>query len=328
MPFILANILQPLIDAGEFVMLFFHDDVGLDWGFSIVALTVTVRLLILPLTLKQFSSMREMQKIQPHVKELQAKYKDDRQRMNQEMMKLYQEHGVNPLGSCLPLVLQLPVFFSLFYMLQKDLREDICGTTAQVCGKVAENAADPTGIAEQFFFIPDLTAKATGSVLIVLMVLYIGSQLISSLMMTVTADKMQRRLMLALPFLFVVFILSFPAGLILYWITTNTWTIGQQYFVRKKFGPAPSAMTAVEAAVEGGLAGDGTPAGGGLGKASTSSNGKDDGSDSSAGGFGGLLDRVRSGGGGTTATAPPPQKTTTPPPPPRKKKRKRSGRRK
>src|SRR5205085_2204480 len=164
MPIVFANILQPLVNVGEAIMVFFHDTVGLGWGLAIIALTIVVRLAILPLTIKQFSSMREMQRIQPQMKALQAKYKDDRQRMNQELMKLYQEHGVNPLGSCLPLVLQLPVFLSLFYMLRHDLRQDICGQTAKVCGDV------PGSTDQGFLFIHDLTAPATGSTLIILMV--------------------------------------------------------------------------------------------------------------------------------------------------------------
>jgi YidC/Oxa1 family membrane protein insertase len=331
MPIIFANILQPLIDAGEGVMVFFHDTIGFGWGLSIIALTISVRLLILPLTLKQFSSMREMQRIQPEMKALQAKYKEDRQRLNQEMMKLYQEHGVNPLGSCLPLVLQLPVFFSLFYMLRHDLRHDICGQTAKVCGEIAGSHD------QSFLFVKDLTDNATGGALVTLMVLYIGSQLVSSLLMTVTADKTQRYLMLGLPFIFSYVILSFPAGLIVYWITTNTWTIGQQYLVRRRFGPAPSPVAAAEAAAEHALGLDhddkddgakGTKAPkGAAGAKPSSSNGGKSGDAPAQGGLGGLLDRVRSGGQGSTATAPPPQRTTSPPPPPRKKKRKRSGKR-
>src|SRR5690606_19290606 len=108
------------------VLVFFHDDVGLSWGFSIVALTVAIRAVLLPLTLKQVKSMRGLQVIAPEMKKLQEKYKDDRQRLNQEMMKLYQEHKVNPFSSCLPLLAQLPVFIALFYMLQSDLRHEIC----------------------------------------------------------------------------------------------------------------------------------------------------------------------------------------------------------
>jgi YidC/Oxa1 family membrane protein insertase len=234
MTLVLANVLQPLIDITESILKFWHDSVGLSWGASIIGLTVVIRTAILPLTFKQVRSMQELQRLQPEMKRLQARYKEDRQRLNQEMMKLYQEHKVNPLGSCLPIVLQLPFFISLFYMLRKDLRFDICGQVAVPCGEYKGG-----GYGEDFLFIPDLTDKATGAVLVTLIVLYVGTQLISGLVSTVTADPTQRRMMLALPFVFVVFIINFTAGLILYWITTNTWTIGQQFLVRKLFPKPP-----------------------------------------------------------------------------------------
>ena len=242
---VFANVLQPLIDVFAAVLLFFHDSVGAGWGLSIILLTITVRAVLLPLTFKQFRSMAAMQRLAPEMKALQAKYKDDRQRLNQEMMKFYQENKVNPFASCLPLVAQMPVFISLFYMLRKDLKEDICNAGAAIanpgspffgkdianvtCDKIRDGSAG-------FGFIPDLTAAATGGILAVLIVLYVGSQLLSSAMMSTTVDKNQRRIMLALPFVFVFFILNFPAGLILYWITTNFWTVGQQYFVRRSVG--------------------------------------------------------------------------------------------
>ena len=121
-----ANIFQPLIDVFETVLKFFHNNVGVSWGFSIVLLTVCVRAVLIPLTVKQFGSMARMQQLQPEMKAIQAKYKEDKQRQQQEMMKFYKENNVNPLGSCLPLVAQLPVFISLFYMLRQSLRVDIC----------------------------------------------------------------------------------------------------------------------------------------------------------------------------------------------------------
>src|SRR5450755_2966035 len=121
-----ANIFQPLIDVFESIMKFFHNNVGVGWGVSIILLTILIRALLLPLTLKQFKSMQALQRLQPELKALQAKYKDDKQRQQQELMKFYRENNVNPLGSCLPLAAQLPVFISLFYMLRKSLRGDIC----------------------------------------------------------------------------------------------------------------------------------------------------------------------------------------------------------
>ena len=215
----------------------------MSWGWAIVALTVVVRAALLPLTLKQFKSMQNMVKFQPEIKRLQERYKGDRERLNQEMMKFYRENKVNPFASCLPLVAQLPVFLALFYMLQDDLRLDICpevnppGTEdPQPCG--------PGGAAE-FLFIPDLTDKATGGVLVTLIILYVGSQLLSTVLMSTATDRTQRIIFLALPFVFVIFIINFPAGLLVYWITTNFWTIVQQTIVRKRLGPMrPPSPTA------------------------------------------------------------------------------------
>src|SRR5260370_17008891 len=123
--FISANIIQPLIDAVDAILVFFHDSVGLSWGLSIIALTIVVRAALIPLTLKQFKSMQRLQQLQPQIKAIQAKYKDDKQRQNQEMMKFYQENKVNPLGSCLPLVFQLPAFLALFSILRPDLKPPI-----------------------------------------------------------------------------------------------------------------------------------------------------------------------------------------------------------
>jgi YidC/Oxa1 family membrane protein insertase len=251
----IANIVQPLIDVFDSVLVFFHDKVGLGWGMSIIALTVCVRAVLIPLTLKQFRSMQSLQKLAPEIKELQAKYKDDKQRLNQEMMKFYQENKVNPFGSCLPLVAQLPVFLSLFYMLRKDLKHDIC---PQIVTYAAEHGKSVASIgcdqvdpgSAQFLFINDLTARATGATLVVLLVLYVGSQLLSSVLMSVTADRNQRFIMIALPFVFVPFIQGFPAGLIVYWITTNFWTVGQQYIIRRTAGlpvrgaPIPTGASA------------------------------------------------------------------------------------
>src|SRR5919107_2325268 len=235
----LANILQPLIDVFESVLLFFHDTVGFGWGFSIIALTVVVRAALVPLTLKQIRSMQAMQRLAPEIKALQEKYKGDKQRLQQETMKFYQERKVNPFASCLPLALQMPVFISLFYMLRKDLRHDICPgiNPPQVANPKPCGASD----ASQFFFIHDITAPAHGGVLITLIVLYVGSQLFSSIFMSTTADRNQRLIMMGLPFFFVPFVIRFPAGLLVYWITTNLWTVGQGLVIRR-FSPHPAPV--------------------------------------------------------------------------------------
>jgi YidC/Oxa1 family membrane protein insertase len=254
MTFVLANIFQPVIDVFDSVMQFFHNSVGLSWGTSIIALTVVVRTLLLPLTIRQFKSMQKLQKFAPQMKELQERYKDDKQRLNEEMMKFYRENKVNPFGSCLPLVAQMPVFISLFYMLRKDLKIDICGPLERIEAYGALHGTDLANTycnnvqpgSAKWFFIPDLTAPATGAVLVTLIVLYVGSQLLSSVLMSVATDRNQRILFIAMPFFFVIFVFRFPAGLLLYWITTNLWTVGQQLLVRRAAGePTPWAARAI-----------------------------------------------------------------------------------
>ena len=230
-----ANILQPLIDVANGVLQFFHDEAGLSWGMSIIALTVMTRALLIPLTYKSLKGMRALQALQPQMKEIQAKYKNDRQRMQQEMMRFYQENKINPLASCMPMLAQIPVFITLFYALRNELPEDI-GCDPGKCGDLAS-----------FLFIPDLTAKATGGVLIALIVLYAGTQLISGLVMAVTADKNQRMLMLIFPIVLIPVVINFPAGLLVYWITTNVWTIGQQATIQRLV-PAPVHATPEEKA--------------------------------------------------------------------------------
>src|SRR5919201_5833181 len=126
-----ATFLQPLIDVNDAILKFWHNDVGLSWGASIIGLTVVVRLAIFPLTYRQVRSMQGLQRLQPEIQKLQERYTDDKQRLNQEMMRFYQEHKVNPLGSCLPLAAQMPVFIALFYMLRTDLKHDICPGISQ-----------------------------------------------------------------------------------------------------------------------------------------------------------------------------------------------------
>src|SRR3954447_1259593 len=116
----IANVLQPLIDVCQSILEFWHDLVGGSWGWAIILLTFTVRLAILPLTFKGVKSMQRLQTLQPEIKKIQERYKGDKQRMNQEVMAFYQREKVNPLGSCLPLALQIPFFITLFALLRSD----------------------------------------------------------------------------------------------------------------------------------------------------------------------------------------------------------------
>ena len=149
---ILANIIQeafsPLISLFEAVLVFIHDHAGISWGLAIVGLTVVVRAVMMPLTFSQFRSMRKMQLLAPDLKALKERYKDDKQRQNEEMMKLYRENKVNPFASCLPLALQLPVFISLFYMLRTDLKKHICGPALKAHGIVTTKAIEKATCSE------------------------------------------------------------------------------------------------------------------------------------------------------------------------------------
>ena len=330
-----ANIFQPLIDVFQSVLVFFHNSLGLQWGWAIVLLTMCVRAVLLPLTIKQFGSMQKMQRLGPEMKALQAKYKDDKERQQQEMMKFYRENGVNPLGSCLPLVAQLPVFISLYYMLRTSLRVDICPAIqrAHNHGVLSTAHTVPCGVhgpfaPASFLFIPDLTDKASGLVLIVLILLYVGTQLGSSLMMTsATMDPTQRKLMLAMPLLFVLFVIRFPAGVMVYWITTNTWTMAQQYIIKRRIGPVTAATVGGAATSTSVVPTSGkSPPSKDDGASESSSNGSGSGG-SGSGGLSGLLrGRPKNDDGKEKAAVAAAARSGPPPRPPRKKK-KRSGRR-
>jgi YidC/Oxa1 family membrane protein insertase len=238
-------------------------------------------------------------------------------------------------------VAQLPVFISLFYMLRTSLRVDICPDVqrAHNHGILSTAHTVPCGAnhGAGFLFIPDLTDKATGAVLIVLIVLYVGTQLASSLMMSSpTMDPTQRKIMLFMPLFFVLFVINFPAGVLVYWITTNAWTMGQQYVIRRRIGPAHAAATPAAATAAGGSTSvlPTSSGGGGPGQtkepkkptAAPATDGNGSGSGSGAlGTLSGLLrGRTKAAEGEKTAVA---TKPAGPPPRPPRKKKKRSGRR-
>ena len=202
------------------------------WGLAIIGLTIIVRLILFPLTWKQFSSAQAMQAVQPKLKELQKKYKGDRAKLQAETMKLYQEHRVNPFASCLPIVLQLPVFVSLYYAIRGTPYLSMVTTTAlQRAGFLWIQP----GVGPPNHFIhglgnPDPTY--------ILLVLYVVTQLISTeLMLSQQTDKSQKMIMRAMPIFFVFILFRFPAGLFVYWVTTNIWTIGQQLIIKKVMKP-------------------------------------------------------------------------------------------
>ncbi len=318
--FVFANVIEeafsPLISVFEAILVFIHNDVvGGSWGLAIVGLTVVIRAVLLPLTIKQFRSMSELQRLAPQLKALQEKYKEDKQRQQQEIMNFYREHKVNPFASCLPLLLQLPVFISLFYMLRTDLKKHICGSSlvshynalhgthfakvaslpAKYIEKTSCQAVAPHS--GKFLFLADITNKSTGVALVALILLYVGSQLASTLLVSASADPNQKRMMLIIPIFFVIILYKYPAGLLVYWITTNLWTIGQGWFVRRNLGTPPGA-----AAQSAGQAG---------GKARPEP----------------AMAAAGTAGGGTAAAGTGAGAQRSAPPPSARKKKKRSGRR-
>ena len=229
---ILAGVLSPIEDVLTVLLEWLHATGGLSWAWSIIALTLVVRVLIVPLTVKQIRSMQHLQAHAPQLKALQQKYKNDKQRMNEEVMKFYRENKINPAASCLPILFQIPIFIALFFVLRDFEAEVFPEYVAQ-----GETHADLGWLG----IVPDITASITahwsGWLLIVV---YVASQVASTFAMSTTMDKRQRWIFLALPFVFVYFIVAppvgvsfFPMGLMLYWVTTNLWTVGQGIVTRR-----------------------------------------------------------------------------------------------
>ena len=228
---IVASLLTPLEDLLRHILNALHS-LGLPWAWSIVGLTIIVRMLLVPLTVKQIHSMQNMQAHAPQMKEIQKKYKGDRQKLNEELMKFYKENNINPASSCLPLLAQFPVFIGLYYTLRHFAHEP---------------ASQHPGSLSWLHFVPSIAAHATTHWSgYVLLAVYVGSQHASTYFMAGTMQQSQRMLMYVLPFVFIFVIARFPVGLVLYWMTTNLWTVGQGLITRRlmpKVGPpfGPSA---------------------------------------------------------------------------------------
>jgi YidC/Oxa1 family membrane protein insertase len=222
----LANIFQPFVNVAESIIKFFQEQVGLSWGLAIVALTITVRALVLPLSIRGIKSMRHMQLVAPELKEVQEKYKDDRERQQREMMELYKRHGVNPLASCFPFLLQIPFFIAVYSLLRgSSFHDDVVNS----------------GASQSFLFINSIIEKPDGAekwILIILFITTTAATFIYTTATTQTTTGPTRYLFLALPLLFAPVIASQPAGLGLYWVTTNFWSLGQQVVVQRLI-PAP-----------------------------------------------------------------------------------------
>jgi len=218
-------IIGQLETVARHVLDWFHGTLHLPWAWAIVATTIVVRMLLVPLTVKQIHSMQSLQRHAPQMKEIQKKYKGDKAKQNEELMKFYRENNINPAASCLPMLFQLPVFIALYYSLKTFSREP---------------AAKHPGSLSFLHFIPSIAAHTTthwGGY--VLLVVYVASQMMSTLYMSATADKTQRILFMFMPLVFVFVIARFPAGLVLYWVTTNLWTVGQGLITRRLMPKTP-----------------------------------------------------------------------------------------
>jgi YidC/Oxa1 family membrane protein insertase len=244
---VIFGILTPLENILKSILDFFHTSVGLPWAWSIIALTILVRILLVPLTVRQIHSMQALQAHGPEMKAIQQKYKGDRTKLNEELMKFYRENHINPASSCLPMLAQFPVFIALYFTL-KHYSEHITGSWLYIVPNIADKG----------------TAHWSGYVLLAV---YAGSQIASTYFMSATMDKTQRNIMMVLPLVFITVVSHFPTGLILYWMTTNLWTVGQGLVTRRlvprtpapKLGPGPSgpkksSRTPPKAAAENGAA--------------------------------------------------------------------------
>jgi YidC/Oxa1 family membrane protein insertase len=220
-----VNPLTPIENVLTHVLEWLHGTVGLPWAWAVVALTLMVRMLLVPLTVRQIHSMQRMQAHLPEMKAIQAKYKGDRARMNQELMAFYKENKINPAASCLPIVAQIPIFFALYFVLKDFEREIFPNYPGSDLGWLG--------------IVPDITAPANSHWSgYLLLAIYAISQTASTLLMSSTMDRTQRMLLLILPLAFLFVVLNFPAGLVLYWVTTNLWTVGQGLITRR-LAPKP-----------------------------------------------------------------------------------------
>ncbi len=238
----------------ELLSLFLDPEGGLSWALSIVGLTLVIRILLIPLFVKQIKSQRNMQLIQPKVKELQKKYGHDRQKLGEETMKLYKDAGTNPFASCLPLLLQMPIFFALFRILDQAAKNN--------SGRGFLTDARATDFADSLIFgtIPikesfwqarvwgpdgDVTVMIVAVILVIAMTATTFTTQRQLMSKNMPADAMsgpyaqqQKILLYILPLVFGISGVAFPIGVLLYWTTSNLWTMGQQFYVIRN-NPAP-----------------------------------------------------------------------------------------
>jgi YidC/Oxa1 family membrane protein insertase len=216
---ILGGILTPLENVMTHVLVWLHLTIGLPWAWSIVALTVIVRILLVPVAVRQIHSMQSLQAHAPEMKAIQQRWKHDRQRQQEELMKFYRENKINPYASCLPMVFQIPIFIALYYTL-RHFRTNI-------------QVHDP-GASINWLHLVDINQHVAVGWGPLLLVIYVVSQLTSSYFMSSQMQSNAQRVMImVLPVVFVPIWLHFPAGLMIYWVTTNLWTTGQGLVTRR-----------------------------------------------------------------------------------------------
>lgn len=216
------NIFSPIVNILGAILLYFHQNLGLEWWLAIVLLTIVIRTLLFPLTVRQVRSMRAMQELRPEMEKIRAKYKDNRQKQQEEQMKLFQENKVNPLGGCLPLLLQMPIIIGIFYVIRKF--------GGGVAGAEAEYPSFTSG---GILWFQNLSAHDP---LYILPILSAVTMLASMEITNKAMEPQQRWLMRLMPIGITVFLWSFPAGLFVYWITSNVITFVQNYLIYN-YGP-------------------------------------------------------------------------------------------
>ena len=258
-------ILDPLYNIVSGIIVFIHKllspvfgfNSGVTWSLSIMGLVVLIRIVLIPLFVKQIKSQRALTALQPQMKEIQKKYKDDRQKQSEEMMKLYKEHKTNPLASCFPILAQAPIFFALFTVLNGIAAKTPEGVSAPIArgflkGEYLDSAAQATffgaKISQSFLGSPETNVKIVTVLLIIFMsatTFTTQRQLMVKGMPKMDASNnmmlQQQKIMLYLfPIIFAVSGVNFPVGVLIYWSTTNLWTWGQQYYVIKR-NPTPGS---------------------------------------------------------------------------------------
>jgi len=253
------NIWQAFIGVIATALTTFADLIGgfgipYSWGWAIILFTLVIKLLTMPLTLQQLRASKAMQALQPEIQKLQKKHKGDREKMSQAQMELYKEAGVNPLGGCLPMLVQLPIWFALyralFQLAEQGLLDEGFFWVPSLAGPVNEYAG-----LSWLWPLPPAVGWVVAIAYLILPVLTIVSQIIVQKMtVTPTPDPQQasmNQMMLLMPFMFGFFALQVPQGLVLYWVTSNIFSLIQQYFITGWGGlrPAPTTAAGAPAAV-------------------------------------------------------------------------------